>query len=279
MKYFKIFSLYLVGLTLTIRVSTRLATASIEVPFLSDSQRSSLRHHLENLYNEFDLLIRNKKVDEADLVKQGRTVTALKIYERIPFSPKLKELEKEIRLSAKKAKIQLQPFQLRESSHRPLIPMPKTLTFQDGYFRPKVSQLVQEHPFQLHVSGPLHEIEAWTRSWKENLMRLVELERVEAIQRVTTKNHSSSEYYVIRAQTFQFKKTEFPKIIPPQAADYLPQWAIKNPESFSRQEPILWDLVVRSEKIRPAALPLYPTRGKFLLEGARIDFFLSKATP
>ena len=256
--------------------STFLATSQA----LSDSERRSLRYHLQNLTNQFELLMSNQKVDEADLAKQGRTVAALKIYERIPFSPKLAELKKELLESAKEASIQIHQFQPRtqprKSPNHSLAPMPKTYSVQDGFFRPKPSQFVQERPFLLLVSGSSKEVEAWIRSWKENLMRLVELERLET---VSAKNNSSRTQYRIRAHAFQFKKVDFPKIIPPRARDYLPQWAQANPDKFSQKEPTLWDFVVRSEKLRPLTPPLYQTRGRFLMEGARIDFFLSKAGP
>ncbi len=266
---FKKISLILLALNLTTVPTLNLAQSSTQI--LSDSQRRSLRYHLENLYNEFDLLIRNQKVDAADLAKQGRTIAALKIYERIPFSPQLDTLKKQLTESAQEAQIRLLEFKLCKPAAYASAPMPKTLSHRDGFFRPKPQQLAQEIPFQIRVSGTPAHIEAWTRSWKENLMRLVEVERLDRA------SSSQQGQYVIRAHAFQFKNVKFPKIIPPQANDYLPQWAKTNPDYFSQQEPILWSFVTRSEKLRPLTPPLYEKRGQFFIEGGRIEFFLSKA--
>jgi hypothetical protein len=258
-------------LALNLAAAPTLSGAHSSAQTLSDSQRRSLRYHLENLYNEFDLLIRNQKVDAADLAKQGRTISALRIYERIPFSPQLATLKKQLTESAQEAQIRLLEFKLRKSATHPLMAMPRTLSRRDGFFRPKPQQLAQEIPFQIRVSGTPAQVESWTRSWKENLMRLVEVERLDRA------SSSQRGQYVIRAHAFQFKNVKFPKIIPPQAEDYLPQWAKANPDNFSQQEPTLWSFVTRSEKLRPLTPPLYEKRGQFFMEGGRIEFFLSKA--
>lgn len=254
-------------------MGAQLTFAEQPTPHLTEKQRHTLRFHLQNIFNEFDLLIRNQKVDEADLAKQGRTITALKIYERIPFAPQLDSLRKQLAQSAQASQIKLLEFKSLQVRPSRLAPMPKTLTHQDGFFRPKPHQLVQEIPFQIRVSGNLAQIEAWTRSWKEDLMRLAELEHLHR------GSPSQPAQYLIRAHAFQFKKVEFPKIIPPRAKDYLPKWAAQDPDLFSQQEPLLWDLITQSDRLRPLTPPLYQKRGKFLLEGGRIDFFLSKAMP
>ncbi len=261
--------------------ATRTATQSQN---LSDAQRRSLRYHLENLYNEFDLLIRNQKVDEFDLTKQARTISGLKIYERIPFSPLLQELKTQVIESAKEAQIQIRQFKIREGkypdSKTSIVSapsqMPKTHSIRGGYFSPKPGQFIREHSFELLVNGSPTQIESWTHSWKEQLMRLVEIDRLE---RLPPGHNSKFGQYRIRAHTFQFKKVDFPKIIPPRPLEYLPEWAQKNPDSFSQKEPVLWDFVIRSEKLRPLTPPLYRKRERFLMTAARIDFFLSKARP
>ncbi len=246
---------------------------------LSDTQRRSLRYHLENLYNEFDLLIRNKKVDQADLAKQQRTISALKIYERIPFSPRLSDLKKELLNSAKEAKLSVSRIVILPTPPESHPPMPKTHRVGDHFFRPQPNQFVQELPFQLFVQGSKEQVDAWTRSWKEDLLRLVEREELKELEPHRSLDRSVQVHYVIRAHAFQFKKVEFPKIIPPRARDYLPAWANSHPDDFSRTEPTLWSFVTRSEQLRPLTPPLYETRGRFFMEGARIDFFLAKAGP
>jgi hypothetical protein len=225
---------------------------------------------LENLHNGFELLIRNQKVDQLDFKKQARDLEALKVYERIPFQPETQALKKSLIAHGKTAGFPVTGVTFLPSSLPPSRPhsMPQTLHIKGEFFHPAPEQFVQEVRFKFQVSGSRALIQRWTQTWKDDLMRLVELDSI-------SESASVASLYEVQAHAFQFKKVKYPKIIPPHAVEYLPAWAQANPKVFSQQEPALWSWVTRSEKLRPLTPTLYEKRGEFLLEAAHLEFFLA----
>ena len=57
----------------------------------------------------------------------------------------------------------------------------------------------------------------------------------------------------------------------------LPIWARRNPEQFARQEPLLWNLIEKTEETAPLASNYFGNREQFLLNDARVGFFFIKA--
>ena len=88
--------------------------AAFSTPALADltrPERETLRYHLENLYNELDLLMRNQRVDQADLRRQKHDFEELKTFLRIPFEEDLPGLKKNLMESSHLSGVRLFQFQ------------------------------------------------------------------------------------------------------------------------------------------------------------------------
>jgi hypothetical protein len=240
---------------------------------LADSERASLRYRLENLFNEVDLLVKNQRADISDLRRQEKEIDYLKIYQRIPFQKDLPGLKENLKKSAKNFQLQLIAFSpaspvrqgLQKSS-----PLPRQIFTDQPTFQLTPDHIVDVIPFSVTIAGNEESVQKWIKSWRTEQMRLVDLRSLKNLQKGKWR---------IEAQSYRFRNVQFPVLRPRNPREILPAWAKKNPENFSVAEPLLWSFVTRIEALVPKAKPYYEVRRQFLLNDARIHFFLSKATP
>ncbi|HLE00662.1 MAG TPA: hypothetical protein VJB59_10415 [Bdellovibrionota bacterium] len=241
------------------------------LPELSIEQRADLRYHLQNLLNEFELLIMNRKVDEGDVRRQERQFKALKVFDRIPLgSEDIQGLRAEMKEGGKKKGIKVSKLTvLSRSKPGPRLPgrVPSNWPF-----RFQESQLTKAIRFELQVEGDAGAVNEWVRSWKEAQLRLVEpTDRPKALG-------TTGRQWRIRGRAFSFREVRLPVVIPRRARDLLPDWVQANPSEFSQKAPDLRKLVDQIEELRGRAAPFYRLRQEFLLNGARMSFFMRKAS-
>jgi hypothetical protein len=246
---------------------------------LSLTERNSLRYNLENTFNEVDLLIRNHKADLTDLKRQERDMNALKVFDRIPFQRDIPGLKRELKKSSQPWKIQIRQVEVTHYS-KPASAAPGLQTTDAPLYRLKPEQVAETIFLKLSVKGEEEPVKKWVSSWRTDQMRLVELDL----------NHSSEinsqvmrktgpDIWELRIRTFRFRSIAYPVLSPRNPRELLPSWAKKNTDLFSSSEPILWSFVTRIEALAPKARPYYKNRAHFLLNDARMNFFLSKASP
>lgn len=236
-----------------------------QVP-LTQTQRDRLRFRLENLFNEMDLAIKNEKINRSDLGKQERDFEVLRVFEAIPLSENLNGLQAELVKLAEKQGLEAQNFKVVRRS-KPKASPPRLVFSDDPRFKFTEDQLVEKIDFKLKIRGPKRDIETWKTSVQNEAPRLIEFDRVSY----------GRGYADIQAHAYRFRDVRFPKLVPRKSVELLPSWARKNQKVFAQTEPLLWELASRIEDLRPKALPLYSTREQFLLNDARISFFISKS--
>jgi hypothetical protein len=83
--------------------------------------------------------------------------------------------------------------------------------------------------------------------------------------------------FAVRARSYRFRELRYPRLRPRDPLELLPSWARRQPERFASQEPILWDYVKRIREKIPETPGLYEQRAEFLLDSARMSFFMTKA--
>ncbi|OFZ55724.1 MAG: hypothetical protein A2428_00055 [Bdellovibrionales bacterium RIFOXYC1_FULL_54_43] len=238
---------------------------------LSVEERADLRYRLQNLLNEFELLIMNRKADEGDVRRQERQFKALKVFDRIPLgSDDVQGLRAEMMEGGKKKGIKVLKFAVLSRS-KPGPSLPGRVP-SNWPFRFQESQLTKAIQFELQVEGDERAVNGWVRSWKETQLRLAEpTGRVEALGRTGSQ-------WRIRGRAFSFRKIRLPVVIPRRARDLLPDWVQANPIEFSQKAPDLGKLVHQIEELRGRVAPFYRLRQEFLLNGARMSFFMRKAS-
>ncbi len=243
-----------------------------QTPRLTDSDRASVRYHLENLFNEVDLLIKNQKINRADVKRQERDFADLKIYERIPFQGDLAGLKETLTQSAEKFQLKVKDFKLVRFSG-PGKPIPQWIYTDQSEFHLSEDQLVELIYFQLKTTGTLKMITQWTQSWPNHQMRLTELDGGLSIKPIQKGNEK---LWIIRGHAFRFRKIQFPTLVPRNPKDLLPPWARIDPETFSKSEPFLWNFVKKIQILVPKTRSCYENLEQFSLNDARMTFFLSK---
>jgi hypothetical protein len=242
-------------------------------PALTDSQRSSLRYRLENLFNSVDLTVRNHRSDELDLERQEQTAQYLKMYERIPFQPRSEEIRAQLFRSAEESGLKGRSFRFVEHpSEAPSIPA--EIDMNEGSFRLSPEQVAESIRFRFVVDGEKNKVRDWILSWPENVMRLLE---AEGGNRSPILQPLGRGRWEVEAWAFRFRNVRFPKLKIRNPRSLLPDWAVKHPALFAKQEPILWGLVEKAEDTLPQASAFLPIREKLLLNEARMSFFFIKA--
>lgn len=241
---------------------------------LKPSEKASLRFHLENLSNEIDLLIRNQKIDRSDVKKQERDFANLRTLERIPLKRNIPSLKSELIESAKPLNLQLQHMETTGYSP-PGKKIPSLVLTSDPPFRLNEDQLVEKIQFTITVQGTEDQLNEWVHHWPNQLIRYVEFESKKERRPIHSK--AAKPIWILKAHTFRFREIRFPKLRPKNPRDLLPAWAKQNPGAFSAQEPVLWSFVKKIEQLAPQATPCYDIRSQFLLNDARLSFFLSKS--
>lgn len=245
------------------------------VPSLNDSQRAALRYRLENLWNEVDLIIRNGKSELVDLGRQQRNFEMFAVFERIPMTEGLGALKSELAETAGKRGLKL--LSLRKTGATPPpAGIPRSIvTDARPPFRLTPEKIAQEIRLEVTVRGDEAALRSWISGWEEEVMRVIELdERPGSISVVATDPKRNS--WTVRARAWRFHPIRFPQLKPRDPREVLPSWARRAPEAFARKEPLLWSFVTRIEKSRDRAAEPYRRRGEFLLNNARMEFFLSK---
>jgi hypothetical protein len=250
------------------------AQEAISKPVLSPEQRNTLRYELQNLSNEMELLIRNQKSNEADIRRQEMDFSVLKVYERIPFTRDIKNLNQDLRKSASTLQIKVLNVHVTHYSKMGK-KIPLTISARQPPFHFSQDQLVEAIYFIATVNAPSQEaIKHWIQSWPTEQMRLVEPDYTEAHQPLIHQIRSHT--WEVNTRAFRFRNVHYPTIIPRKAKALLPRWAQKSLFTFANQEPLLWNLVTQIEALSPEAKPHYRERGQFYLNDDRMNFFLSK---
>jgi hypothetical protein len=251
-----------------------LSTAAPARGALEPVARDRLRDRLQRLFDDSDLLVKNRRADRADRKRQEREAAYLRLHDRIPPDDRLDPLKTELGVSAEAHELDLIRFELIEKSEQ-REPVPPAVV-ADGGFRLREDQLVQRIRFRLVARGERARIEEWLRHWGRDLVRLVEPEpgfERPALKRVP--GHAN--WWQLTAVAWRFRDIRFPKLVPRDPVAVLPEWARADPTRFAREEPPLWRLIERTRALRPEAQPLFEERRAFLLEQARFEFFLRKS--
>jgi hypothetical protein len=238
-------------------------------PTLTATERSSLRYHLQNLWSEMDLLVRNQETDEKDLRRQDREFALFRVFDRIPFEPRIPELKKELSTSAQKYGLEISLLQIQRNLKEPPAP-PKEIYTDKRPFHFSKEQLYETLRLKISGRGSIKDVQRWLDSWDDILLRYVE-----PLGPITRTPRG----WQVQAAAYRFRNVNFPRLKPRDPVTLLPAWARKDPGAFAQAEPQLWNYVTRIRaKTSEAELP-YENRRKFLLNAARMSFFLSKALP
>jgi hypothetical protein len=247
---------------------------------LGATERDLLRHQLEVQFNEVDLLIKNKNADQNDVDRQLRDFSGLKVFDRIPFEENLAGLKKDLTDSAKDQGLSVDDVQVTSRSANP--PAPPKVLYTDGKpYHLSDDQLAQKIYFRATVSGSREGVVKWISSWQEGQLRLVEPEGGYGKLPIAPAKGSSSAKprWVVKAHAFRFRDVKYPELLPRDPIRLLPRWAQMSPSRFSKAEPKLWQIVEDTRALIPDARPMYDKKSEFLLNAARMDFFVKKATP
>jgi hypothetical protein len=235
---------------------------------LAASPPTDLRRRLERLYFEQDLMVRNEKADRADLRHQLEEFGALKVFERIPFHSDLKGLSGQLHRSARRHGLASDSIQWERGTiqHPPAIPSTLNSAENPG-FRLSDLQLAEQIPFILRVTGPAPAIREWVEAWREEQMRITEVDRISP----------AGKGWRIHGHGFRFREVKFPTLRARDPLELLPQPYSRNPKTLARTEPQLWRLVLQTRAVSPRARPLYRLREQLLLNSARMSFFIAHA--
>jgi hypothetical protein len=253
---------------------TARATAA---PSLDDVQRTQLRSRLDRIYYEQDLMIRNARGELADLARQERQFEELKVFERIPFREDIPGLRSDLKDSAREQGLKLLSFK-RHQPPRDKTPSILHSMYSDENPRFKLTdeQLAQKIPFTAVVQGDKAAVLKWIAAWPDQQMRLTRPETRDAEASIRP---AGSGRWAVRAHAFRFKEAKFPALEPRDPFTLLPAWAQADPERFAQAQPVLWELVAKTRAITPQARPLFRTRERMLLNGARMSYFLRHVSP
>jgi len=247
---------------------------AVPQPVLSAQQREALRYRLENSFNEVDLLIRNQKVDRSDIERQRREAEIIQLYERIPFKENLEGLKKELTDTAKTFDIRLVDLKVMARSKAPA-PIPKKVYSDSARYELKQEQVADTLQIQAMMEGSASQVKKWVESWPELQVRLVEPVGGYKDFKPAPAGKNGKHWFV-NAKTFRFREIQFPKIEARDPIRQLPRWAQEKPQSFAKSEPVLWNLIEKSRTLSPQAQPLYDAKREFLLNAARMEFFMAK---
>ena len=230
-----------------------------------DSER--LKYKLQNIYNENELLLRNGRVDRSDIRLQERQFSALRVFDRIPFEDKWESLSGELEQSAKSFGIKLIRIE-RQKTKKVFLAPPKKVFSDERPYRLTDDQLAEVIPFRLQITGERSAVDGWIQSWPDKVVRLIESEGTSG---------KGPNRWLIRAHAYRFRDIRFPEIVPRDPIQFLPASAIKDPSRLASSAPELWKLITDIRQLRKQTASLYRNRGEFLLNGARMVFFVSKS--
>lgn len=259
-------SAILVALTLLFPAAHASASTRPSEQRLSEKERSVLRHRLENIWNEVHLMVRNENSAKIDFDRLQREMRQFRVLERIPLRDNLDGLKEELELSIRSHGLGLTSFKVIGRSRSADVP-PELFT-DSGRFRLSEKQLVEETRIEIRGKGKIDQVYRWISDWKEDLLRVIEP--------VKSPEQRAGETWRLQIRAYRFRDIQFPRLKPRDPMQLLPNWARKNPDRFAEQERLLWSLVVKTREMIPKSESAYQMRGKFLLEGARMSFFIKK---
>lgn len=237
---------------------------------LSLKEKESLRYHLENIFNEVDLLIKNHRLEASDLERQKHMMSEMKMFERIPFRSKISNLKDQLKKLSKDHRLTWINFTLLPKKTVPKAP-PKTMDTHSEW-RLSEENFVEVFHFKVKLKGSQQNITQWVKS-SLNQLRLVELESEDPSLSIQLIGH---QLWEVQARTFRFRNIQFPHLLPRNPRGLLPAWAKRNFNEFAQLEPLLWNFIVKTEAKIPEALQYYPLREQFLLNDARLNYVSQK---
>lgn len=256
---------------------------------LTPQEQESLRFHLENLYNELDLLFRNEKVDQLDLVRQERELALLKVFERIPFQVDKKGFEKSLKKSVQSPFIKIHYIRWDKLSAQQMKvedKVPKKIYSDQTSLAIRDAQIVEEIPFECIVTGPRGDLVSWIKSWSNIIIRIIEFESIKLKPLPTfiadsksTDHITGVKKWTIRAKIFRFKEIDYPRIVPRNPRKFLPSWANSDFDSFSKSYSKLAEFVTEIEELTPKAKTQYIRRERFFLNQLRYSLFNKLSAP
>ncbi len=232
---------------------------------LSYAERDRLRFKLEEHFNQLDLMVRNQNADRRDIERQEREMAYFRVFDRVPLEERIPELTRELRETAGKNGLRVEKLSVTGRRNPGKTP---SRIWSDAKYRLDPEQVVSELRLKAVVKGDLASIRRWTRSWPEDMIRLVEPRGAPS--------RSGPGLWIVPLKAYRFTDTEFPRIELRDPREYLPEWARNDPQRFARSEPLLWSFVTRAEELKPRAEPLFENRRKFLVNAARMNLYLRK---
>ncbi|MFL5814133.1 MAG: hypothetical protein ACJ763_11195 [Bdellovibrionia bacterium] len=258
-------------------------------PSLTESERSSLRFRLENIWNEVDVTVRNSNADKKDVQRQEREFKALQVFTKIPLATasatKPSAVNADIKKSLQRFGLKLNESKLLDST-KPDRPIPAVMPQDAQSFRFTEDQLAQKLRLELTLTGSKKQLQEWMDSWNAAIEPESQVKPAatpptpymewDPAALTTLPEMLSENQWKVHVLAYYFRDIQYPKLQPQDPLQILPDWAKKNPEQFKAQEPLLWGLVEKTQATTPKALPGYETKARFQLNAARMTFFTSK---
>lgn len=276
-----------IALSIPVQASTPKSPAPL--PRLTDVQRSRLREKLYDFWSDVNLSIRNQKINRYDVGRQEREMGQMQVFGKMPLAHCPRALEEGVRKSARIYGIYLSRLRItrRPGSARPL---PRKLYVDEGGFHIAENQLVDTYVLNLTLQGLESSLKDWSAAWvslsepssstpsptSPYLERSPLAGAADSSPWRKVPSPSVIPRWTARLQGYCFRDLSFPKLILRDPVALLPAWVRRNPEQFAKDEPDLWALVEKTRALIPDARPLYATRERFLLNDARLSFFLHK---
>lgn len=227
------------------------------------------RDRLKQKESELNLFIQNQTSHLSDLRKQENDMAELKIYEWIPLDSDSQKANRNLKSkfaqSALAHGIALDAIQiLRPEKSERVQKIPKELNVDSRpVFRLQEKQIVRKLTLRISVRGSAEAIENWIDSWPSEILRLANVQYPLVQQ--------GKNQWQLQAKIFEFKDVKFPELEIHDPFEGIPSWTTKDPAMIL--------LAKRIRDLTPKATPLYQIRGRFLLNAARMSFFLSHALP
>jgi hypothetical protein len=258
-------------------------------PTLSESERSSLRFRLENIWNEVDLTVRNSNADKKDVQRQEREFKALQVFTKFPLASanatKPAAVNADIKKSLQRFGLQLSESKILDSS-KPDRPIPAVMPPDAQGFHFTEDQLAQKLRLELTLTGTKKQLQEWMNSWNAAIEPESQVKPAataptpymewDPAALTTLPEMLSENQWKVHVLAYYFRDIQYPKLQPQDPMQILPDWAKQNPDLFKAQEPLLWGLIEKTKATAPQSLPGYEVKGRFQLNAARMSFFTSK---
>lgn len=257
---------------------------------LTAVQRSRLREKLYDFWSDVNLTLRNRKINSYDITRQEREMDEMGVFDKVPLGHCPASLEERLRASAKRFGLYLSQVRRGKRRGTPR-PVPRWLFVDQGSFHLAPDQLVDPYDFDLRVRGLESSLKDWSVSWTRlpepsppsQSAEPADSPYLEAAsgpvgsapwRRIPSR--AVIPRWKVRLRGYCFRDVRFPRLILRDPVALLPGWARRDPGRFAREEPLLWSTIEKTRALIPDARPLYATHERFLLNDARLSFFLQK---